>query len=383
MSKVLNIVFVGCTALYGRSFNAVNTKTKLMALGLLHSGARCAIYDGLLGTYDVPNNGIEYDDEGISISLPHRKGSVPIGELRNIPHLYAYLKKRKYAGAQNVVILEAPLIHNYVAYVFCAKLLGYKVSVIAHEWMPTLQLKGLYSRISGYIYTRMFGYFADSLLPISEYIIKKIKHFRKPFLKVPAISMFYQLNDIPICGDYFLYCANAGYKRIIDFVIDSYECYKKNGGNYKLILVLSGSEDAIRIIKHIVSLKGLDTSVEFYSKLKYDDLMKKFKESACLLIPLDPNSKQDIARFPQKIAEYTSTMKPIMTSDVGEISYYFKNNECIKSEFSPLSYAEKMEWIEKNKLEAQNIGVNGYNLGLREFEYKACGRKLFDFLQNN
>ena len=77
-----------------------------------------------------------------------------------------------------------------------------------------------------------------------------------------------------------------------------------------------------------------------------------------LLIPLDPNSLADIARFSQKIAEYVSTSRPIITSNVGEIPYYFKDKEnAIICEYSAKSYADAMLLLQNDGTLANVLGA--------------------------
>lgn len=100
------------------------------------------------------------------------------------------------------------------------------------------------------------------------------------------------------------------------------------------------------------------------------------------MIPLDPEYEQDIARFPQKIAEYCSTSVPIITTNVGEVEFYFTDKTCLKSKFSAESFAENMVWIEQHKKEALQIGEESYGLGLNKFEYSKSCEDIFAFLKS-
>lgn len=376
---MMNIVFAGCSGAYGHTFSAVNTKTRLMALGLIKCGANCSIYDGLLGYGQEEET---FMDEGIEVLLPKRKGSVITGEIKNIPHFYRYLKNKAQCYQKNILVVELPLYHNYLAYTLCAKLLGYKIIVIAHEWAPTLVHKGIYSKLSSFLYTNTFGYFVNGAFPISEYIIKKMAHFKKPYLKVPAIAEF---NNQPIeygkrDSGYFVYCANANYARVANLVIDSFCQYKKGLGSYNLKLILSGSQNAIDALKERVNHLGINENVTFYSKLPYEELYKYYQNASALIIPLDPEYEQDTARFPQKIAEYCSAATPILTTDVGEAKVYFDDSTSIKAKFNVDSFCEKMKWIENNPCDSACIGQNGYKLGLEKFEFICCGKKMYDFI---
>lgn len=377
----MKVVFAGCTSSYGHSFAAVNIKTKLMAQGLMLQGATCSIYDGLLGFGSEEER---FEEDGIEVVLPKRKGAVITGELRNVPHFYRYLKAKKQGGEKNVLVLELPLYHNYLSYVICAKLLGYKIATIAHEWAPTLVHINLYAKLSSWLYTKTFGKIVDGLLPISEYIIKRISHFKKPYLKVPALAEFpYSPIDYNNRrGGYFVYCASANYSRVAFLVIDAFAEYIKKGGAGKLCLILSGSGKAIDAICQRLKDLGVFGQADVHSKLPYEQLMDLYNNASALIIPLDPEYEQDIARFPQKIAEYCSTASPIITTNVGEAKVYFDDSNSLKAEFTPSSLAAKMFWIDNHKQEAKDLGLNAYNMGKKNLNYKVCGVSLFNFFNS-
>ena len=74
----------------------------------------------------------------------------------------------------------------------------------------------------------------DGILPISEYIINKIRHFNKPYIKVPVLADFDESDNLEAeqrCAEeksFFLYCVYAAYTRVIYFIIDAYAITKKH-----------------------------------------------------------------------------------------------------------------------------------------------------------
>ena len=73
----------------------------------------------------------------------------------------------------------------------------------------------------------------------------------------------------------------------------------------------------------------IEDFVIFIQQIPYVELIEIYESSLGLLIPLDPNSLADIARFSQKIAEYLSSSRPVITNNVGEIPYYFTDRKDI------------------------------------------------------
>ena len=378
----MNVVFLGCTLNFGRDHNASNTKVKLIADGLTNAGANCYIHAGLLGS-----NCTSFDDETVVDGLPCvdyvRRGAVGIGEIKNFKRLVKYLNDHKSSDGYNIGIVELPMLHTYILYCLALRKCGYRIFTISHEWAPTLHSTGI-NKLSNFLYSKTFGYLADGILPISEYIIEKIKHFRKPYLKVPALADFESFDEITPLSDYpyYLYCASAKYFRIVSWVINAFCEYRKAGGTYKLKMILSGNSQDLQRVSDYVSEKGIVDLCVMLSHLKYENLQANYKGASALLIPLDPETVQDSARFPQKIAEYTASKKPMITSAVGEVNVYFDSRSAYLATYDYISYANAMIKIEKDALKARETAEKAYSIGKENFDIKATGYKLYNFFKS-
>lgn len=375
----MKIVFLGCTREYGFGFGANITKVGYMAKGLTEAGATCVIHNGIVGSEKVQaNQTIDFD--GYQVTTFKKKGSQYISWLRNVRALCIYLKKERVKGEKNIAILEYDIYHIMLLYFFILKLLGYKRIVISHEWGPTIKGSKLPQYISLCFFARTFGWFAEGILPISEYIIKKIGHFKKPYYKLPIMADFEEEYEYTQkSGNGFVYCASVYYTRIIKMIIDSYAIYKQEGGEIKLTLILNGPENYKNKIKDYIEKRQLTERIAIKSKLPYKDLINEYLNAKALLIPLNPNYEQDEARFSQKIAEYLSSKSPIITNNVGEIKYYFNDDEIIRCEFNEESFAKAFIWVEENGKRAKEIGLKGYERGLKEFDYRNLGNGMYDF----
>ena len=224
----------------------------------------------------------------------------------------------------------------------------------------------------------------DCILPISEFIIEHIQHFKKPYLKIPIIAEYDDLSIKNIIKrDFFLYCVYAAYTRVIYKIIDAFSLFHENEKKIKLILILSGTSQQISIIQNYIHQKGLEDSIDILHNIPYHQLFRLYQEALGLIIPLDPNSIQDHARFSQKIAEYLSSGTPIISNNVGEIKYYFKDKQnIILCEYSTKGFAQVFSWIKNNPTKAKEIGISGYLTGLKQFNYKIICEKFNVFLKS-
>ena len=378
----MKVVFLGCTDNYGYGFSANVTKIGYMAKGLIEAGAECVIHNGICG-----NKFVEKEEtiivEDIPVTSLNKRGHEIYSWIFNIRKQYKYLKEKYSKEDENIAIVEIEMFHILLLYYIFCKIIGYKIVAISHEWCPTVVEINKFKKLLLGLYTKAFGYLSDGILPISEYIINKIRHFKKPFYKLPILADFNEINNSqnnPKRAN-FVYCASVYYKRIIIMVLNAYKIYIGAKGKLKLTLILNGPTNRINDIQEEINKMFLQKYVTIKTKLPYDDLLNEYTTAAALIIPLDPECEQDEARFSQKIAEYLSSKSPIITNNVGEIKYYFNDDEIIKCQYNEESFAKTFNWIENNMERCNTIGINGYIKGQKEFNYKTHGLNMYKFFK--
>lgn len=380
-----NIIFLGCTQDYGFQFSAANTKINFLAKGLKELEDCCIIHNGVIGTHKISQRKIKTDPKiGTIITYP-KKWNQLISWIFNIPQLFKDLKVYHRKDCKNYVILEAPDYHIYLLYILIARILKYKIVVISHEWTTTITTTHILRKPSVNLYAATFGYFTDAILPISEYIIKKIQHFKRPYIKIPITAEFNQLNSKKTnLEKYFLYCVYAAYTRVIFQIINAFTKYKteSTSNDSKLILVLSGDQEHILAIQNYINTNELQKDIEVKSKIPYSTLLDLYSNAQALIIPLDPNNEQDEARFSQKTAEYLSSGSPIISNNVGEIKHYFTDKKnIILCNYDVNGFIDAFKWVSNHPTEAKQIGINGFYLGKKEFDYRVLAQRLHNFLE--
>lgn len=380
----MKVVFLGCTDNYGYGFSANITKISYMVKGLTASGAECYIHNGICGNNYVTKEETKEID-GIPVTSLKKRWHEIVSWLFNIGKVFRYLRRQYNKDKKNVVIVEMDMYHIFLLYYLFCKIIGYKLVVISHEWGPTIVEVNKLRKPSIWIYTKTFGYLANGILPISEYIINKIKHFKKPYYKLPILAEFTEVESdtSDICNKNertnLVYCASVYYKRIIMMILNAYKIYNNANGKLKLTLILNGPQNRLDDIQDEINKMNMQEYVIIKTRLPYNELLNEYATAAALIIPLDPECEQDEARFSQKIAEYLSSKSPIVTNNVGEIKYYFNDDEVIKCNYSEESFARTFCWIENNMERCHEIGINGYKKGKKEFDYKTKGEEMNHF----
>ncbi|NJK98319.1 MAG: glycosyltransferase family 4 protein [Chloroflexia bacterium] len=109
-------------------------------------------------------------------------------------------------------------------------------------------------------------------------------------------------------------------------------------------------------------------------------MVNKYRNACALLIPLR-DTLQDNARFPQKIAEYCAAKRPIISTRIGEVAYYFDDNSAILAErYNINDFSEKLVYVIQNPEKCEQIAINSYEIGKKYFDYKSYALPLKEFM---
>lgn len=273
------------------------------------------------------------------------------------------------------------LIHYYLI----SRIIGAKVVYQYVEVRTAKSKSNLYHKINSYLVDSIGYKLFDGVISISDYITEHVENKSKklPIIKVPPICDIENFNLILIQHikpdiEYVLFCGSANYFEPIKLIIDSYKASQLTP-DIKLYLVLSGSEDSLDRVRSLMT-----RSMYLFGGLPYDDLIKMYIGAKALLIPLR-NSVEDVARFPNKICEYTASRGVIVTTGYGEINNYFRDNynALVADDFTVASFTEKLNLIKKiSDLELENIKTQSYKVCSDNFDITVYKNELHEFLSN-
>jgi glycosyltransferase involved in cell wall biosynthesis len=227
--------------------------------------------------------------------------------------------------------------------------------------------------------------FVDGIFPISEFLINHIstRGFKGSYLKIPPLvdynkfSGFQKNNQLK---KYFLYAGDLIYTESITLILNAFENIKND--DFDLYLVLKGSKFDMINMKEKISNHSKKKNIKIFTNLEYKNLLELFSGAKALLIPLN-NRIQDVARFPHKIAEYTATGNPIISTNYGEIQHYFEDgvNALIAKKDDALEFSEKMNFVCDYPAMAKKIGLEGYKTGLMYFDSNNYGSSIKHFVK--
>lgn len=380
-----NIVFLGVTENYPLMFSANNSKNELLAKALIKEGHSVTIINSILGFRGLKNK-YRFSTEGeINAYIFPEKGLIQIW--KNVINLYRILNENYNNSRSNYIFICHTYFPLFLLNVLYAKILNYKTIVLITEWHLFFENVNLLRKIDYFLFDKFFGYFVDGILPISEIIVNKVVHFKKPILTIPILADFSQSTmnrnlDVRSTNRYFLYCGNVVYFPVIDFILRSYKLFSNKGSDSKLYLILSGPQEGFIKVNQLIKELNLLADINIVSNLSHSELTFYYENALALLIPLR-QKKQDTARFPHKIGEYLASGRPIITGNVGEVGHHFEHevNAFLAAEYTPEAYSAIMEFIEQNLSFANKVGENGRQLGLAKFNYENYGELISNFLE--
>lgn len=270
---------------------------------------------------------------------------------------------------------------DFVMYKLIAKLIGAKIIYEYVEYRSEKSTKGIYHKINNYLCDFKGAKLWDACIAISNYLKDAALKINPemPVTKVTPIGDFglFESNDkaVDIQEDYVMFCGHAGYFDVVKFIIDSFNT-SEISKTKKLLLVLGGNHDQIERVHQY------DSKCIIKSRLPYDELIALYKHAFALMIPLR-NTIEDIARFPNKICEYTAAHGLIITTANGEMNYYFKNgdNAIVAEECSVPAIAQRLNEIEYGRYDLDKIRDNSYKTGIENFSIDAYREKIYNFLK--
>ena len=384
----MNILFVGLT---GAPYSKRASDTRLLSFAQAFvSENNFVTILNRIAPYKIPvESNVDFQAPNLDIIELISWRSFHNKSIYYLLYVLAYLKEYYWVINKNrinkidIIHLYSGHFFEFIHYFIISKIIGAKIIYQYVEFRSQINRQGLYHKINGYLCDQ-FGYiFFDGIITISNFIENHVKRIspNTKTIKIPPICNFNFFDSIKkkdYDEPYILYCGSAGYIDVIRLIINSYTNSVEAKLKYKLKLIVNGNEaQKLNILSYT---KNKNIYVEF--GFSYIELAKQFVNASALLIPIR-NTIQDIARFPNKISEYSASRGVIITTPFGEIPYYFtdKKNALMAQEFSEGALREQLDFLCSMSFEEIDTLKNeAYQTGLKYFNIDAYAKKLNCFI---
>lgn len=372
-------------------------KIILISKSLIISGNRVTVIsrNGSLNKSQQP--GLKASGEFQGIQYIYASGSCfrndnffkrRLNELKGKVNETLLLWKMKRKGQLDFAILSTRKFSSVLYYFFLSKLLRFKTVLNYVEYYTAFHKRKsqFRQRVNDKLFDKYAPRIVDSNFLISEYLNEHVLKIapEKKILKIPGLTDFDKFNSVEKkhSEPYFLFCGDATYKEIVFFIIDSYAMIKTTTPYY-LYIVVSGRQNDIDQVKQYTEKQNKTDAVKIFSRLSEIELYTLYKNAKALLIPLRPTI-QDAARFPHKTGEYLASGNPVISTNYGEMKFYFKDKENIllADSYEIKLFAKQMQFVIDNPEESKVIGVRGREKAAELFEYKRQSPRINSFLES-
>ena len=311
--------------------------------------------------------------------------------LNRISGIFGELKvlfnRRKKIGA--LIFYKTSSFSELLYYRLVSKIMGFKLVFQYVEYRSSFEGASLVRKINNYFFDNYGCYFTDGVIVISEFLRNEIikRNNKLPLIKVPAICNFKEFASIEAVDlpyPYLLYCGTSDYLPVIIFIIELYEKIRERKlyNGYLKLIIGSNNHKSLDLVKDIINKSNYKENIILLNGIPYNELIACYKSADLLLIPLR-NNQRDLARFPHKISEYTASKRPLISTNIGELKYYFENNvsAILADDYTIDSYIESLVNILPNKDLLDQIGNRGYEVGVNNFHYQASVNRLKIFFK--
>ncbi|MEI7836800.1 MAG: glycosyltransferase family 4 protein [Planctomycetota bacterium] len=373
-------------------------RVKLLGRGLVAYGDRVTVLT-LQGT-EQPDKVVNTEARGVSkgVHFEYSCGTTISSrsylvrrwrDLRGYAGAMWRLWRMKRAGQLDFVILYTRMM--LVVSVFSAWCRFLKVPVILElcEWPPALLDAGHGTPAGAKRFSDHAIAKSDAVIPISSCIEEIVRDYcrqrniQRPLILLPIIVDSAEYQAATEVGLYVTMCASLYYMNMHKLVIESCSELKCRGVSCRVKILCGYSTPERRAkVEDLARQNDVADAVEVLGYVDDDELKHLYTSSRILLVPLEPGA-HSATRFPQKLAEYLASGRPVATTAVGDIPHYLRDgvSALFAADFTPQALADCLQKALQNPSFADAVGLAGRKVAQEQFDYLPLGRRLGEFIE--
>lgn len=245
-------------------------------------------------------------------------------------------------------------------------------------------LKKAVFRLNYSLVDRLSKYY-DGLVCISKNISEYFSRYNKNSILIPALTDIQVCEKVHVDSDIHVFVFTGSVsieKENLEELFKAFALFDNVYTNWKLLLYGGVSGSQRKRCQKIISQLGIENKVEIKGTIPHSMIPLILSKADCLLLSRN-NSLQNYYGFSTKLSEYALSGTPILMTDTGVVSEYFKDEEnCLMTDgytaenfFIKLCRFENMTIEERKK-----IGENARNTAMNNFYWKNYSEVLNHFL---
>ncbi len=197
-------------------------------------------------------------------------------------------------------------------------------------------------------------------------------------------SRFSNIKNLEAKDKYIAYCGNvySDDKDGVKDLLNSFALYHKTFSDRRLCII--GSINSSGLQKEYLNLmrdKGIDSYVSIIGMVSPFEI-PTLLSNAEMLVLSRPDNVQAKFGFPTKVGEYLLSGRPIVVTDVGNITDFLKDgiNAYLTQPGDYEAFAKKMVEVSSDTTRANEIGRRGRETALLSFNSEIESLKLMKFM---
>ena len=131
-------------------------------------------------------------------------------------------------------------------------------------------------------------------------------------------------------------------------------------GNWKYLMMGTGSEEDLNRLKRLVEANGLQDKVIMTGFVDWYDMTKYWNAVDCA-IHVPHTTPKWVETFSLSVIQPQITRKPIIGNDSGSVPYQIGFKDMIVPEGDVKALSDKISWVLYNQTEAKHIGEKMYD----------------------
>jgi len=309
-----------------------------------------------------------------------------------------FFKILRNGGSISVVFVYGPGWIFKLAAVTASKILGKPVATELNEKPYSIHGEGRREK-----YLKHFRFlnrkclenivfpFFDGFLVISEPLVEYVRKLGKNtavISKIPIlvdIDFYQKMIEKPDC--HIPYIINtAALNNHKDGIVNVFKAFARvvNSGINLHFYLTSRAAPRLLIddINNIISINNLEKRVIFLNELDEDALLS-YQAYCCMVVLNKVDTEQNRFNFATKLGEYMALGKPIITTSIGEVKHYLKDNvSCLYVDPSnEIEISDAIIRLLKDESLSSMIGDNGRTIAEKQFDVKSQSKRISDFFK--
>jgi glycosyltransferase involved in cell wall biosynthesis len=315
--------------------------------------------------------------------------------LRGLISSMRLLFRRRWQHRIDAVIFYSPDAIEFSPLVCTCAILRIPVFVEACELMSSSAERGTWRK-----YLRMMGYkITETILPrlAHGYIVisSSLREYYLKYLPPTEIILVPLLVEVrTIDGstmprkypgrDVILYSGSFAEKDGVPYLLRAFKLIHDAMPESFFVMTGHSADNAtMREIELLIRSLRLESDSELTGFLPRIVLQRIQMEASVLLV-CRTQSRFASFGFPWKLGEYCLSGRPVVATDIGDISLYFENRKSILLAESQniASISSCVKYALTHRVECQQIALEQRTVAVKNFEYSLHGKRLGNFIES-